>query len=102
MTERRLDGSHRWRRCNTCNQLFRTLETYFRKRKPGPIPGRPRPGARAQGSRNGASVLTEADVRRLRQQAAQGVANYRLAAEYGIAAATVSRIIHRKLWSHID
>jgi hypothetical protein len=100
-TERRLDGNHRWLRCLSCDALTRTLETYFQNHKRGPEPGVPRPGARACGSRNAASVLSEDDVIRLRELSAKGIPNYRLAAEYGIAPATVSRIINRKVWTHI-
>jgi hypothetical protein len=101
MTEQRADGAHRWLRCMSCNASIRTLEQYYRKSKPGPLPGTPRPGPRARGSSNGASVLTEDDVRRLRELVAAGVTQRNIAQEYGIAPATVSRIVTRKLWSHI-
>jgi hypothetical protein len=100
-TEHRETGTHRWLRCNSCNSLTRTLETYLLPPKPGPAPGTPRSGPTAKGSRNGASVLTERDVRHLRRQAADGVLQKQLARRYGIAPATVSRIVTRKLWSHI-
>jgi len=100
MTEHRQDGTHRWLRCGACNASIRTLERYLHP-KPGPKPGTPRPGPRARGSSNGASVLTEDDVRRLRELASSGVTQRNLAREYGIAPATVSRIVTRKLWSHI-
>lgn len=99
-TEHRPDGTHRWLRCTNCSSLTRTLETYLIKRT-GPTPGTPRSGAIAKGSRNGASVLTEDDVIRLRCDAAAGVLQKQLAAQYGIAVATVSRIVTRKLWSHV-
>lgn len=100
-TEHREDGTHRWRRCHSCGFKYRTLEIPYRKEKPGPIPGTPRPGARAMGSRNGSSVLLENDVMRLRYLSATGVPNFELAKQFGIAAATVSRIINRKVWQHI-
>jgi plasmid maintenance system antidote protein VapI len=53
------------------------------------------------GSRNGASVLTEDDVIRLRRQAASGIPQKNLAREYGIAPETVSRIVTRKTWTHV-
>jgi DNA invertase Pin-like site-specific DNA recombinase len=58
--------------------------------------------SKAPGSRNGSAVLLEDDVRRMRQQSADGIPNYRLAAEYGISPATVSRIINRKAWTHVE
>lgn len=99
-TEHRPDGTHRWLRCQHCDAMTRTLEKYLHP-KPGPKPGARRPGPFAYGSRNGASVLTEDDVRRLREQAASGVLQKNLAREYGIAPATVSRIVTRKIWSHL-
>jgi hypothetical protein len=100
-TEHRDDGTHRWIRCTSCRSLLRTLETYIGPKKPGPSPGTPRNGVTAKGSRNAASVLTENDVNRLRQLAADGVMQKELARSYGIAPATVSRIITRKTWTHI-
>lgn len=99
-TEHREDGTYRWRRCRACNYLLRFREVPA-PTKPGPLPGTRRLGARASGSRNAASVLTEDDVRRLRAQSTEGVPNYRLAKEYGIAPETVSRIVNRKAWTHI-
>jgi hypothetical protein len=99
-TEQRDDGTHRWLRCLDCGQLTRTLEDYF-PRKRGPRPGTPKRGPSPQGERNGWAVLTDADVRKLRQQAARGVTQIELAKRYGIAPATVSRIVTRKTWTHI-
>ena len=103
-TEMRRDGTHRWRRCLECSKTTRTVEACLTGRHvPGPQPGLPyranRP--RAIGERNGASVLTAKDVLRLRAQAAAGVPQYKLAEEYGLAKATVSRIVTRKLWAHL-
>jgi hypothetical protein len=102
VTEHRDDGTHRWLRCLECDASTRTLEIYHRNTKPGPPPGRPKRGGIARGSTNGASVLTEDDVRRLRALAATGVPQKHLALEYGLAPATVSRIVTRKLWSHVS
>jgi hypothetical protein len=92
VTEHRADGTHRWLRCLVCERSLRTRETFFNPMKST---------YRASGSRNGASVLTEADVVRLRNLAASGIPQKNLAKEYGIAVGTVSRIVTRKLWSHI-
>jgi hypothetical protein len=101
VTEHRDDGTHRWLRCQVCDQLTRTLEDYW-PRKRGPKPGTPRTGPGPRGERNGWSVLSEADVRQLRQQAASGTPQKQLAQRYGIAPATVSRIVTRKAWSHVS
>ena len=99
-TEHRADATHRWLRCAKCGTLTRTVECYL-KAKPGPKTGARKTGPLALGSRNGASVLTEADVIRLRKLASLGTPQINLAKEYGIAAATVSRIVTRKAWSHL-
>jgi hypothetical protein len=100
-TIHRDNGTHRWLRCLECDASTRTLETFYMNRKPGPVPGQPKRGGIARGSTNGASVLTEDDVLRLRHLAAAGTPHKNLASEYGIALATVSRIVNRKLWSHV-
>lgn len=70
--------------------------------KPGPKKGTKMPGVnRAMGERNGASVLTAKDVRMLRELAARGVLQKEIARRYGIAPATVSRIVTRKLWPNV-
>jgi hypothetical protein len=54
---------------------------------------------RARGSRNGASRLTEAQVREMRSAfAAGGVTRTALAAKYGVARSTVGRIISGTYW----
>jgi DNA-binding CsgD family transcriptional regulator len=96
----RTDGTHRWLRCFDCNGSTRTVETYLIP-KPGPPTGSKKSGPAANGSRNGASVLTEEDVTRLRQMAADGVMQKEIARIYGIMPNTVSRIVNRKAWRHI-
>ena len=102
-TELHPDGQHRWRRCTSCNELTRTIETCLNgRRRPGPLPNAKRKRSpRASGSRNGASVLTEADVLRLRAQAAAGIPRAALASEYGIALSSIARIVNRQGWTHI-
>lgn len=99
-TEHREDGTHRWLRCLQCDALTRTVERFLNP-KPGPKPGTPRSGPRALGSRNGASVLTESDVVRLRDLASLGYLQKELAKQYGIAPTTVSNIVTRKAWAHV-
>jgi hypothetical protein len=100
VTEQRKDGTHRWLRCLQCDALTRTIERYL-YRKPGPRPGSPRIGPRAIGSRNGASVLTESDIVRLRDLASLGYLQKEIAKEYGVTPTTVSNIVNRKTWSHV-
>jgi hypothetical protein len=91
----------RYCRCLDCGQRYRTLE-HYEKLKPGPPPGRPKRIGIARGSANGASVLTEDDVRRLRTLSASGIPHKHLACKYGLHIATISRIVNRKLWSHVS
>lgn len=96
----RLDGTHRWLRCLVCKAPTRTIETYAIP-KPGPPKGSPRRGAPALGSSNGASVLLEADVVRLRQLWDTGVPQVELARIFGISTNSVSRIVRRLMWKHV-
>lgn len=111
-TRKRPDNTiFRRRQCEDCGRQIRSLETLtdeaerpaqHRRRKPGPRKGKRQPGVnRALGERNGASVLTAKDVRRLRQLAAKGMLQKDIAVRYGIATATVSRIVCRKAWKHV-
>jgi hypothetical protein len=99
-TAHRTDGTHRWLRCFDCNGSTRTVETYLIP-KPGPLLVSKKSGPVARGSRNGSAVLTEDDVIRLRQMAADGVLQKEIARIYGIMPSTVSRIVTRKAWKHI-
>lgn len=71
--------------------------------------GRPRihpivvPPGIAFGERHGLAKLTEQAVREIRAKYAEGTTTYaRLSSEYGIDKATLSRIIHRKAWTHVE
>lgn len=99
-TEHRPDGTHRWRRCIKCRFAQRTLERPYSP-KPGPIPGTMMSRPKAAGSRNGNAVLTEQDVQKMRQRAAEGVSGRQLAIEHGVAPETVSRIVNHKTWTHV-
>ena len=98
-TEHHDNETWRYCRCLKCEARYKTVETYARQ-KPGPKPDTVNP-TRNLGAANGASVLTEKDVRRLRRLVATGVLRKNIAKEFGIATATVSRIATRKLWAHI-
>lgn len=99
VTEHKAIETWRYCRCLNCHKRFKTIEHYA-KPKPGPVIGT-KTGPKAQGSTNGASVLTEANVIQLRRLAKSGIRNSALAKIFGIAPGTVSRIIHRKLWNHV-
>jgi hypothetical protein len=89
---------HRWFRCTLCGKTSHTVETYVIK---GPPKDCERSRHAVLGSKNPNSVLTEADVLRMRDLAAQGTSTKELVRMYGVAAATISRIVNRRTWSHI-
>lgn len=98
-TEHHDKETWRYCRCLNCKHTYKTIEIYA-KQKPGPVLGT-KTGPKAKGSSNGASVLTEKDVIKLRNMAASGTRNSELSVIFGIAPATVSRIKTGKLWSHV-
>jgi hypothetical protein len=97
-TKHLLRSTKRYCRCLDCGERFRTLENY-EKPKPGPQPGRTLRST--QGTRNGFAVLVEQNVRDIRRLSEAGSSNRAIAAEFGINAAHVSRIVNRKVWSHV-
>lgn len=99
VTEHKAEETWRYCRCLECKVHFKTVERYDRG-KPGPKLGS-RQATKLQGSTNPASVLTEADVVNLRFMASRGVSNAALAVKFGVVPATVSRIIHCKMWTHV-
>jgi thymidine kinase len=55
------------------------------------------------GERNGKAVLTEGDVRVIRERyAAGGVSQRALAAEFGVNQSNISAIIRRRSWRHVQ
>ena len=96
----RLDGTHRWLRCLVCKEPTRTIETYAIP-KPGPPRGSPKSGELVTGSKNGASVLLEADVVRMRQMKDAGTSQVELARIFGVSTTVVSRIVRRLMWKHV-
>lgn len=59
-------------------------------------------GRHVRGASVSSSKLTEASVRRIREQYAEGVPVSTLAAEYGVVAYTIRRVIHRQTWAHLE
>lgn len=98
-TQQKVNTTKRYCRCLDCGQRYRTLENY-EKPKPGPEPGRKLPST--QGMRNGFAVLTDQNIRDIRRCSEDGASNRAIGALYGINAAHVSRIINRKIWSHVE
>jgi hypothetical protein len=78
------------------------------KRYQGPPPTGDRHGSRtmphrvARGSRNGFSKLTERDAQWVWALRALGYQYAEIAAVFGVSTATVSRILRRKNWTHVD
>ena len=88
----------RYCRCLDCDFKFRTIERYEKYRR-GPKKGGKLPDT--TGSKNGFSVLTERNVKDIRQLKQRGKTNREIAVIYGIDSGHVSRIINYKVWTHI-
>jgi DNA-binding NarL/FixJ family response regulator len=52
-------------------------------------------------AQNNAAILTDADIRGIRNRIATGVSNAEIAREYGVSSSTISLIKSRKTWSHV-
>lgn len=63
-----------------------------------------RKGRRAsrKGTQNAQVKLSEDDVREIREWRAAGATQPAIAAIYGVSQQTISNIIHRKRWDHLD
>ena len=57
---------------------------------------------RRKGEQHPRSVLTEQKVREIRRRVAAGEKKLSLAAEYGVAPSTVTAVIQRKIWTHLE
>lgn len=60
-----------------------------------------RPEVVARGERNGAAVLTEADVREIRRRRAAGETLRSIARGFAVARGTITFIVRRKTWRHV-
>ena len=89
----------RYCRCLDCKAHYKTIETYALY-KPGPKIGS-KTGPKQIGSENHQSVLTEANVIRLRYMHQKGTKQIELVKIFGVSPTTVSRIINRKMWTHV-
>lgn len=90
----------RYCRCFSCNFKYRTVEKY-ESSKPGPKKGAPRPGKISRGSEHGSAILTEKNVLHIRRMHAWGITHQVIANKYDMSTSYISRIINRKVWTHI-
>lgn len=56
----------------------------------------------AQGERNRHAKLKEQDVRDIRHEVASGGNQAAIARRYGLAAANIWSLVHRRTWKHVD
>ena len=89
----------RYCRCLDCKARYTTRETYV-VFKPGPKVGS-KTGPKQVGSENHQSVLTEADVIRLRYMYQKGTKQVELVKIFGVSPTVISKIINRKAWTHV-
>lgn len=89
----------RYCRCLDCKAHYKTKETYA-VFKPGVKTGS-KTGPKQIGSENHQSVLTEADVIRLRYMHQKGIKQVELVRIFGVSPTRISRIINRKAWTHV-
>ena len=100
-TDRRTKNvTFRYCRCLDCKAHYKTIEKYAVP-KPGPEPGSVTPNPFGAGSANPKSVLLESNVIKLRYMHQKGVNQQQLAKIFGISNQTVSRIVNRKIWTHV-
>lgn len=59
-------------------------------------------GRQAKGSSHGASKVSEADIQVMVETYNGGKSQYNIAEMFGISQATVSHILRRELWRHVD
>ena len=56
----------------------------------------------ARGERTNNTPFTEHDIRQIRRRRADGVTLQAIADTYSCAISTISRIVHRQVWAHIE
>ena len=56
----------------------------------------------ARGERNGSVILTESDVRTIRQEHSAGTTTKVLAQQFNVAKATIRHIVTRLTWRHVE
>lgn len=83
------DGTHRWIRCQDCDHSFRTREQVFID------------GNSYRGEAVSNAVLTEDDIRLIRERREEGWSYRRLASVYGINESHLAAICARRAWAHV-
>ena len=101
-TDRRTKNvTFRYCRCLDCKTHYKTIEKYA-VFKPGPDKGISRPGKIARGSQHGSSIFIEQDILTMRRKyESKQYTLAEIAKLYGISTSYASRIINRKLWTHV-
>lgn len=89
----------RYCRCLACKAHYKTIEKYAVP-KPGPKLGS-KTGTKVCGSAHPQSVLTEADVIKMRYMHQKGIKQKELIKIFGVSSVTVSNICQRKAWTHV-
>lgn len=92
-----------WRycKCLKCNARFKTIETYAVNKPIGSTYTMLHPNHVKRGEDNGSSVLTENNIRQIRELAKQNVKYTEIAIKFGIHLSSVYRIVKRKAWAHV-
>jgi len=86
---------------------FPTGEDWMRCHESGILRGdshyaRSKPERLARGSSHGMARLTEGDVRTIRERCLRGELQRTVGTDYEIPQATVSDIVTRRTWKHVD
>ena len=90
----------RYCRCLDCKARYQTIERYVIP-KPGFMFGVEQNNNQARGERVSSSVLTEDNVREIRNLSAAKQTYVQIAKQFGIHKDTVYRIVNRKSWTHV-
>ena len=95
------DSTVTWRycRCLDCKAHYKTKETYAMFKTGPKVGSKTKP--KQIGSENHQSVLTEANVIKLRYMHQKGAKQVELVKIFGVSPTVVSRIINRKAWTHV-
>jgi len=59
-------------------------------------------GRHQMGERHARAKLTKEAVREIRAASAQGVENPELAKRFGVSKSTISSVVHRRYWRHVE
>lgn len=96
---RYIDVVYRYCRCLDCKAHYKTIEKYALPRLGPKLGSKTEP--KLIGSANHQAVLTESNVIELRRMHKEGMNQQQLAQIFGICSQHVSRIVTRKVWTHV-